>query len=146
MYPPRRTRNTRHKGDHIREITRQLDIATSLTPDLTCCVFTMWVVWKRLFIIKKTRITINIVVYYDSMKRGRKTRPIYSYECRCDERLKTKAEEGISLTKANDEKKNQFSFITQFKSSHASNLLKHRMAVERHVERTIAVAETHMTS
>jgi hypothetical protein len=36
------------------------------------------------------------VVYYESMKRELKTRPIY--ECRCDERLKTKAEESTRLT------------------------------------------------
>ena len=34
-------------------------------------------------------------VYYESMKRELKTRPIY--ECRCDERLKTKAEESTRL-------------------------------------------------
>ena len=32
-----------------------------------------------------------MVVYYESIKRELKTRPIY--ECRCDERLKTKDEE-----------------------------------------------------
>jgi hypothetical protein len=35
-------------------------------------------------------------VYYESIKRELKTRPIY--ECRCDERLKTKAEESTRLT------------------------------------------------
>ncbi len=35
------------------------------------------------------------VVYYESMKRDLKTRPLY--ECRCDERLKTKAEESTCL-------------------------------------------------
>ena len=35
------------------------------------------------------------VVYYESMKRELKTRPIY--ECRYDERLKTKAEESTRL-------------------------------------------------
>ena len=35
------------------------------------------------------------VVYYESMKRELKTRPLY--ECRCDERLKTKAEESTRL-------------------------------------------------
>jgi hypothetical protein len=35
-------------------------------------------------------------VYYESMKREIKTRPIY--DCRCDERLKTKAEETVCLT------------------------------------------------
>jgi hypothetical protein len=35
-------------------------------------------------------------VYYESIKRELKTRPIY--ECRCDERLKTKAEESTLLT------------------------------------------------
>jgi hypothetical protein len=35
------------------------------------------------------------VVYYESMKRELKTRPIY--ECRCDERLKTKTEESTRL-------------------------------------------------
>jgi hypothetical protein len=36
------------------------------------------------------------VVYYESIKRDLKTRPIY--ECRCDERLKTKTEESTRLT------------------------------------------------
>ena len=35
------------------------------------------------------------VVYYESMKRKLKTRPLY--ECRCDERLKTKFEESTRL-------------------------------------------------
>ena len=35
------------------------------------------------------------VVYYESMKRKLKTRPLY--ECRCDERLKTKVEESTRL-------------------------------------------------
>ncbi len=35
-------------------------------------------------------------VYYQSIKRELKTRPIY--ECRCDERLKTKTEESTRLT------------------------------------------------
>jgi hypothetical protein len=34
-------------------------------------------------------------VYYESIKREVKTRPIY--ECRCDERLKTKPEESTRL-------------------------------------------------
>ena len=37
----------------------------------------------------------RIVVYYESIKRELKTRPIY--ECRCNERLKTKAEESTRL-------------------------------------------------
>jgi hypothetical protein len=36
-----------------------------------------------------------LFVYYVSMKRELKTRPMY--ECRCDERLKTKAEESTRL-------------------------------------------------
>ncbi len=40
-------------------------------------------------------ITLGTIVYYESMKREIKTRPIY--ECRCDERLKTKAEESTLL-------------------------------------------------
>ena len=36
-----------------------------------------------------------VVVYYESMKRELKTRPIY--ECGCDERLKTKAEKSTLL-------------------------------------------------
>ena len=36
------------------------------------------------------------VVYYESIKRELKTTRIY--ECRCDERLKTKAEESTHLT------------------------------------------------
>jgi hypothetical protein len=38
----------------------------------------------------KIKTRINIVVYYESRKGEIKTRPIY--ECRCDERLKTKSE------------------------------------------------------
>jgi hypothetical protein len=34
-------------------------------------------------------------VYYESMKRDLKTRSMY--ECRCDERLKTKPEESTNL-------------------------------------------------
>jgi hypothetical protein len=37
-----------------------------------------------------------VVVYYESMNRELKTRPVY--ECRYDERLKTKVEECTSLT------------------------------------------------
>jgi hypothetical protein len=37
-------------------------------------------------------------VYYESIKRELKTRPIYHRECRCDERLKTKPEESTCLT------------------------------------------------
>ena len=39
---------------------------------------------------------LRAVVYYESMKRKLKTRPLY--ECRCDERLKTKVEESTCLT------------------------------------------------
>ena len=38
---------------------------------------------------------ITILVYYESIKRELKTRPIY--ECRCDERLKPKGEESTCL-------------------------------------------------
>ena len=37
----------------------------------------------------------NIVVYYESLKRELKTKPIYEF--RCDERLKTKVEESTRL-------------------------------------------------
>ena len=37
-----------------------------------------------------------LFIYYDSMNRELNIRPIY--ECRCDERLKTKAKEFIHLT------------------------------------------------
>ncbi len=36
------------------------------------------------------------MIYYESIKRELKTRPIY--ECRCDERLKTRVEESTHLT------------------------------------------------
>ena len=36
------------------------------------------------------------MLFHESIKRELKTRPIY--ECRCDERLKTKAEESTRLT------------------------------------------------
>jgi hypothetical protein len=39
--------------------------------------------------------TSSMVVYYESIKRELKTRPIY--ECRCDERLKPKGEESTRL-------------------------------------------------
>jgi hypothetical protein len=39
---------------------------------------------------------VLLFVYYKSMKRELKIRPIY--ECRCDERLKTKSEESTRLT------------------------------------------------
>ena len=35
------------------------------------------------------------VVYYESINREMKTKPIY--ECRCDERLKTRVEESTRL-------------------------------------------------
>ena len=38
----------------------------------------------------------TLFVYYESIKRELKIRPIY--ECRCDERLKTKAEESTRLS------------------------------------------------
>ncbi len=38
----------------------------------------------------------TVFVYYQSIKRELKTRPIY--ECQCDERLKTKDEESTRLT------------------------------------------------
>jgi hypothetical protein len=44
----------------------------------------------------KTRPSPSKFVYYESMKRELKTRPIY--ECRCDERQKTKPEESTCLT------------------------------------------------
>ncbi len=37
----------------------------------------------------------DVVVYYESIKRELKTKPIY--ECRCDERLKTRVEESTRL-------------------------------------------------
>ncbi len=45
----------------------------------------------------------NIVGYYESIKRELKRRPIY--ECRCDERLKTKSEGSPQIeTRLIDEK------------------------------------------
>ena len=46
-------------------------------------------------ILTKTDVVQGNVVYYESMKRKLKTRPLY--ECRYDERLKTKAEESTLL-------------------------------------------------
>ena len=40
-------------------------------------------------------VLVDVVVYYESIKRELKIRPIY--ECRCDERLKTKVEESTRL-------------------------------------------------
>jgi hypothetical protein len=42
---------------------------------------------------------VSHVVYYESIKRDLKTRP--TYECRCDERLKTKDEEPTRLVYTN---------------------------------------------
>jgi hypothetical protein len=47
--------------------------------------------WKK----NLWRTGVTFVVYYESIKRELKTRPIY--ECRCDERLKTKGEESTRL-------------------------------------------------
>ena len=43
----------------------------------------------------KTRVEES-VVYYESLKRELKTKPMYEF--RCDERLKTKVEESTRLT------------------------------------------------
>jgi hypothetical protein len=40
--------------------------------------------------------TDTLVVYYESIKRELKIRP--TYDCRCDERLKTKTEDSTRLT------------------------------------------------
>ncbi len=53
--------------------------------------------WSVEFIVgDKAREDSQTVVYHESIKRDLKTRPIY--ECRCDERLKTKTEESTRLT------------------------------------------------
>ena len=44
----------------------------------------------------RTKDTVETFVYYESIKREVKTRPMY--ECRCDERLKTKDEKSTRLT------------------------------------------------
>ena len=49
----------------------------------------------RLSAVLQGLVVRKLVVYYESMKREVKTRPIY--ECRCDERLKTKVEESTCL-------------------------------------------------
>ena len=41
-------------------------------------------------------LVVENVVYYESLKRELKTKPIY--ECRCDERLKTRVEESTRPT------------------------------------------------
>jgi hypothetical protein len=41
-------------------------------------------------------LVVENVVYYESLKRELKTKPIYEF--RCDERLKTKVEESTRLT------------------------------------------------
>jgi hypothetical protein len=45
--------------------------------------------------VSKPLVERNFFVYYESIKRELKSRLIY--ECRCDERLKTKAEEATCL-------------------------------------------------
>jgi hypothetical protein len=46
--------------------------------------------------VEKTKIVYLVNnLYYESINRDLKTRPVY--ECRCDERLKTKAEESTRL-------------------------------------------------
>jgi hypothetical protein len=42
-----------------------------------------------------SEVSLTVIVYYESRKRELKTRPIY--ECRCDERLKTKAGKSTRL-------------------------------------------------
>jgi hypothetical protein len=51
---------------------------------------------KRLGVKKDKRLKIGRVVYYESIKRELKTKLIY--ECRCDERLKTKVEESTRVS------------------------------------------------
>ncbi len=45
--------------------------------------------------VKKKLFIINEIVYYESRKREVKTSPIY--QCRCDDRLKTKSEKSTLL-------------------------------------------------
>ncbi len=75
------------KQETIRRGTQNLD-----TPHVFC------VSWVQLgggnFFLG--HVSTDLVVYYESIKRELKTRPIY--ECRCDERLKTKPEESTRLT------------------------------------------------
>jgi hypothetical protein len=46
--------------------------------------------------LSRTSRKLLLIVYYESRKRDLQTRPIY--ECRCDERLKTKSEKSTRLT------------------------------------------------
>ena len=57
---------------------------------------------------------VDYVVYYESIKRELKTKPIY--ECRCDERPNPKAEESTRLacTGVHDKTKKKFDTILDF--------------------------------
>ena len=73
MYPPRRTRNSRHEGYRVRRIVIIVSVIFS----------------------KFDNSSLNKYVYYESRKRELKTKPTYEY--RCDERLKTKTEKSTHL-------------------------------------------------
>ena len=86
----------RHRDRLIHEVVIQLDVPTLVSPvssDLfrfhfVCCVD------KVSDLINHSVVSL-LVVYYESRKREVKARPIY--ECRCDERLKTKSEKSTRL-------------------------------------------------
>ncbi len=52
--------------------------------------------FEKLFIRNGENYWKQFFVYYESRKRDLKTRPIY--ECRCDERIKTKVEKSTRLS------------------------------------------------
>jgi hypothetical protein len=60
------------------------------------CVFTYWInTHDPIGLVESPPGRINVVVYYESIRRDLKTKPIY--ECRCDERPKHKTEESTLL-------------------------------------------------
>ena len=75
----------RQEDDGIRPIRVYLTIIPNLHSD--CLVEGTQTEEHRWRILYGER-SVMIVVYYESMKRKRKTKPIY--ECRCDGRLQTK--------------------------------------------------------
>ena len=78
--------------EHLKIETKLIN--ERFTSEMGECVILTSQVFRRFtsFIFKISR----HLVYYESRKREVKTRPIY--ECRCDERLKTKSEKSTRLT------------------------------------------------
>ncbi len=74
----------------------QLDISNANDYQPVKVIITVRVDSRKYSWSKRSSWSAEVVVYYESRKWELKTRPMY--ECRCDERLKTKSEKSTRLT------------------------------------------------